>query len=95
MPFIEMKPAKATTEQKEKLVEGFTSVASEALGMPASAFYVLIQEMEIYRDADAYKRYVESPEYNSFLQKLSSIFISAQEIANRPAHIVLSTKGFH
>ena len=46
MPFIEMKPAKATTEQKEKLVEGFTSVASEALGMPASAFYVLIQENE-------------------------------------------------
>ncbi|MBQ3863222.1 MAG: 2-hydroxymuconate tautomerase family protein [Schwartzia sp.] len=46
MPFIEMKTAKATTEQKEKLVEGFTSVASEALGMPASAFYVLIQENE-------------------------------------------------
>lgn len=46
MPFIEMKTAKATTEQKETLVEGFTSVASEALGMPASAFYVLIQENE-------------------------------------------------
>lgn len=46
MPFIEMKTAKATTEQKEKLVEGFTRVASEALGMPASAFYVLIQENE-------------------------------------------------
>ena len=29
MPFIEMKTAKATTEQKEKLVEGFTRVASE------------------------------------------------------------------
>jgi 4-oxalocrotonate tautomerase len=27
-------------------VEGFTRVASEALGMPASAFYVLIQENE-------------------------------------------------
>ena len=26
--------------------EGFTRVASEALGMPASAFYVLIQENE-------------------------------------------------
>ena len=46
MPFIEMKTAKATTEQKEKLVEGFTRVASEALGMPASAFFVLIQENE-------------------------------------------------
>lgn len=46
MPFIEMKTAKATTEQKEKLVEGFTRVASETLGMPVSAFYVLIEENE-------------------------------------------------
>ena len=46
MPFIEMKTAKATTEQKEKLVEGFTRVASETLEMPASAFYVLIEENE-------------------------------------------------
>ena len=46
MPFIEMKTAKATTEQKEKLVEGFTKVASETLGMPASAFFVLIEENE-------------------------------------------------
>ena len=46
MPFIEIKTAKATTEQKEKLVEGFTRVASETLNMPASAFYVLIQENE-------------------------------------------------
>ena len=46
MPFIEMKTAKATTEQKEKLLEGFTRVASETLGMPASAFYVLIEENE-------------------------------------------------
>ena len=46
MPFIEMKTAKATTEQKEKLVAGFTKVASETLGMPASAFFVLIEENE-------------------------------------------------
>ena len=38
MPFIEMKTAKATTEQKEKLVDGFTRVASETLGMPLLRF---------------------------------------------------------
>ncbi|MBQ3862670.1 MAG: twin-arginine translocation signal domain-containing protein [Schwartzia sp.] len=54
----------------------------------------IIHTMEIYRDADAYKKYVESPEYKAFLPKLSSIFISAHEVENRPAHIVLSTKGF-
>ena len=41
-----MKAGKATTQNMEIVLEGFTRVASETLGMPASAFYVLIEENE-------------------------------------------------
>ena len=96
----EVKPERLADYQHAACEEAVRAVRDDdgVMGMFVTAEHDvpnIIHTMEIYRDADAYKRYVESPEYNSFLQKLSSIFISAQEIANRPAHIVLSTKGFH
>ena len=44
MPFIKIEAAKTTPEQKEKLIAGFTKVASETLGIDAAHFYVLIKE---------------------------------------------------
>ena len=46
MPFIAVKTAKATTEQKAKLIADITRVASEDLGMPPQAFFVLVEENE-------------------------------------------------
>ena len=44
MPFIAVKTAKATTEQKAKLIADITRVASEDLGMSPQAFFVLVEE---------------------------------------------------
>lgn len=48
MPFIQIEAGKMNTEQKEKLMAGFTKVASETLGIDAAHFYVLVKE----NDAD-------------------------------------------
>ena len=53
----------------------------------------IIHTMEIYRDEAAYQSYVESEAYGEYLRGLSSMFTTAREITNRPAHIVLSAKG--
>jgi 4-oxalocrotonate tautomerase len=47
MPFIQLEIAKATIEQKEELISKITTDASEVLGLPAEAFYVLIKENEL------------------------------------------------
>ena len=44
MPFIQSDAVKPNTEQKEKLIAGLTKVASEALGIDAAHFYVLVKE---------------------------------------------------
>lgn len=44
MPFIQMEAGKYTNEQREQLISGFTKVASEALGIPAEKFIVLLKE---------------------------------------------------
>lgn len=46
MPIIAVKTAKHTKEQKAKLIADITRVASEDLGMPQEAFYVLVEENE-------------------------------------------------
>ena len=48
MPFIQMEAGIVSAEQKEKLMVGFTKIASEILGIDAAHFYVLIKE----NDAD-------------------------------------------
>lgn len=48
MPFIQIEAGKMNMEQKEKLMAGFTKVASETLGIDATHFYVLVKE----NDAD-------------------------------------------
>ena len=44
MPVITFETSPITKEQKRKVAEGFTKVASEATGIPADAFYVFIKE---------------------------------------------------
>ena len=44
MPFIQIDAVNPTLEQKEKLIAGFTKVASETLGIDAAHFYVLVKE---------------------------------------------------
>ncbi len=47
MPFIQIETGKADNEQKEKLIAGFTKVASETLGIDAAYFYVLVRENDV------------------------------------------------
>ena len=44
MPVITFETLPITKEQKRKVAEGFTKVASEAMGIPEGAFYVFIKE---------------------------------------------------
>ncbi|MGN0954987.1 4-oxalocrotonate tautomerase DmpI [Dialister sp.] len=44
MPFIKVETAKASREQKEKLIADVTRAASEALGIPQEAFYMVVNE---------------------------------------------------
>ena len=44
MPFIQIDAVKPSVEQKQKLIAGFTKVASETLGIDAAHFYVLVKE---------------------------------------------------
>jgi 4-oxalocrotonate tautomerase len=47
MPFIKLEAGKMDNDQKEKLMSGFTKLASETLGIPEQAFTVLIKENEL------------------------------------------------
>ncbi len=47
MPFIKVEAGKMSKEQKLKLINGFTKLASETLGINESAFTVLIKENEL------------------------------------------------
>jgi 4-oxalocrotonate tautomerase len=44
MPVIKFETGQVSKEQKEKLIAGFTDVASEATGIKREHFYVLIKE---------------------------------------------------
>ncbi|MBP3884257.1 MAG: tautomerase family protein [Olsenella sp.] len=46
MPVITFETSPISKEQKRKVVEGFTKVASESTGIPEGAFYVFIKENE-------------------------------------------------
>ena len=47
MPFIQIEAGKVNNEQKEKLIAGFTKVASETLGIDEAHFYVLVKENDV------------------------------------------------
>ena len=47
MPFIKIEAGKMDKEQKEKLIQGFTKVASETLGIAEEAFIILIKENDL------------------------------------------------
>jgi 4-oxalocrotonate tautomerase len=47
MPFIKIEAGKMDNDKKEKLMSGFTKLASETLGIPEEAFVVLIKENEL------------------------------------------------
>lgn len=47
MPFIQIEAGTVTEEQKGKLINGFTQVASEILGYPKENFLVLIKENDL------------------------------------------------
>lgn len=44
MPIIKLETGKVNKEQKEKIISGFTKVASETLGIAPEHFYVLVKE---------------------------------------------------
>lgn len=46
MPVITFETSPLSREQKQKVAEGLTKVASEATGVPEGAFYVFIKENE-------------------------------------------------
>ena len=94
----EVKPEHLAEYQHAAKEEAIRAVRDEegVLGMFVTAEHDapnIIHTMEIYRDEAAYESYVTSEAYAGFLPKLSSIFLSVQEIKNKPARIVLSTKG--
>jgi 4-oxalocrotonate tautomerase len=41
MPFIKLEAGKMDNDQKEKLMSGFTKLASETLGITEQAFHVI------------------------------------------------------
>ncbi|SET65494.1 4-oxalocrotonate tautomerase [Natronincola peptidivorans] len=47
MPLINIECGKITKEQKEKLVEGLVSKASEILNLPEDAFITFIKENDL------------------------------------------------
>lgn len=47
MPFIKLEGGTIDKEKKEKLISELTRVASETLGIPETAFVVLIKENEL------------------------------------------------
>ena len=94
----EVRPERLAEYQKLAAAEAVRAVRDDAgvMGMFVTAEHDapnIIHTMEIYRDEAAYQSYVESEAYGEYLRGLSSMFTAAREITNRPAHIVLSTKG--
>ncbi len=94
----EVRPERLAEYQKLAAAEAVRAVRDDAgvLGIFVTAEHDapnVIHTMEIYRDEAAYQSYAESEAYGEYLRGLSSMFTAAREIANRPAHIVLSTKG--
>ena len=53
----------------------------------------VIHTMEIFRDEAAYESYIASADGRQYRQDISSMYLDAWEIKNKPARIVLSTKG--
>lgn len=47
MPIITLEAGKMDKEKKEKLMAGFTKVASETLGIGPEHFYVLVKENDL------------------------------------------------
>lgn len=47
MPFIKIEAGKMDKTQKEKLIEGFTNLASETLGIAKESFVILIKENDL------------------------------------------------
>jgi 4-oxalocrotonate tautomerase len=47
MPFITLEAGKIDKDKKEKLISGFTKLASETLGIEEEHFIVLIKENEM------------------------------------------------
>lgn len=94
----EVRPERLAEYQKLAAAEAVRAVRDDAgvLGIFVTAEHDapnVIHTMEIYRDEAAYQSYAESEAYGEYLRGLSSMFTAAREIANRPAHIVLSAKG--
>ncbi|MBR1886028.1 MAG: antibiotic biosynthesis monooxygenase [Schwartzia sp.] len=94
----EVRPERLAEYQKLATAEAVRAVRDDAgvLGIFVTAEHDapnVIHTMEIFRDEAAYQSYVESAPYGEYLRGTSSIFTAAREIANRPAHIVLSAKG--
>jgi len=94
----EVRPERLAEYQKLAAAEAVRAVRDDAgvLGIFVTAEHDapnVIHTMEIYRDEAAYRSYAESEAYGEYLRGLSSMFTAAREITNRPAHIVLSTKG--
>ena len=98
MHCYEVKPERLAEYQHAAREEAIRAVRDDGgvLGMFVTAEHDapnIIHTMEIYRDEMAYESYVASEAYAGFLPKLSSMFLSAREIKNQPARIVLSAKG--
>ncbi|MBR1761320.1 MAG: antibiotic biosynthesis monooxygenase [Schwartzia sp.] len=94
----EVRPERLAEYQKLATAEAVRAVRDDAgvLGIFVTAEHDapnVIHTMEIFRDEAAYQSYVESAPYGAYLRGTSSMFTAAREIANRPAHIVLSAKG--
>lgn len=94
----EVRPERLAEYQHAAKAEAIRAVRDDdgVLGMFVTAEHDapnIIHTMEIFRDEAAYESYVASAAYAEFLPKLSSMFLSAREIKNRPANIVLSAKG--
>ncbi|MBQ7503297.1 antibiotic biosynthesis monooxygenase [bacterium] len=94
----EVRPERLAEYQKAVKEEAVRAVRDDegVLGIFVTADHRapnIIYTMEIFRDEAAYQRYVESKAYAEYLPKLSSIFLNAEGIKNKPARVVLSAKG--
>ena len=94
----EVRPERLAEYQHAARAEAIRAVRDDdgVLGMFVTAEHDapnIIHTMEIYRDEAAYKSYIASGAYAEYLPKLSSAFLSAREIRNKPTRIALSTKG--
>ena len=54
-----------------------------------------IHTMEIFSDANARERYLNSQHWNECRSKVDTMLLSRHSVENLPTHIILSTKGLH